>query len=86
MNGNGKSKCLGGAVGAGMIITSIDCVYAIDALDIIGWMGDVDLNLITNSGVKTSQELKENEILSKLGSGFKKDTGINGGYPILVWQ
>ena len=41
----------------------------------------------TDVTAKTADELKSDDVLTLLGSGFKKDLGkVNGGYPVLSWQ
>lgn len=52
----------------------------------------VDEGTTTNSGEKTSEELKEEDFLSVINTGneenifIKDERNINNGYPILSWQ
>lgn len=79
---------IGSAIGTVLGKTKISNVYGINNKEVIGWEIEEEgyENVITNVEEKTSAELKSDEMLLILDSGFKKDIGINEGYPILSWQ
>ena len=53
-------------------------------------IGGNTITTITNSGVKTIDEMKSDDfiiLLNKSSQAFKKDdSNLNNGYPVLVWQ
>ena len=81
---DGKGSAIG-RCGGGVTAKNI---YGIDSNPVIGTIVEVESypSTFTNVAEKTSTELKNDNMLNLLGNKFKKDTGINQGYPILSWQ